>query len=58
MTELEKVKRNAEKIEQNLKSALECEKRLNQQLMGRLDTYQSIMERILRLLIGKATERT
>jgi hypothetical protein len=57
MAELEKLIKDQEQITENLKNALEYEKHMNQQLMGRLDTYQSIMERLWRLLIDKATER-
>ena len=57
MDELEKLTKDQEQITENLKNELEYERRLNQQLMGKLDICQSIMERLLRLLIDKATER-
>ena len=57
MTEIERLKADMKQIEDNLKSALEYEKTLNQQLMGRLDATEHIVERIVRLLIDKATER-
>lgn len=41
----------------NLKTALEQEKILNQQILGRLDIYQNIMDKILKLLIDKSTEK-
>jgi hypothetical protein len=44
-------------IEDNLKSALEYQKNLNQQIMGRLDAYENIVRMILRILIDAATER-
>ena len=44
-------------IEDNLKNALDYEKQLNQQIMGRLDAYEQIIKDILNLLIEKATER-
>lgn len=44
-------------IEDNLKNALEYEKNLNQQIMGRLDTYQNIIRMMLKILIDAATER-
>ena len=57
MTEIEQLKTDMKQIEDNLKSALEYEKTLNQQLMGRLDMTERLIEKILRLLIDKATER-
>jgi len=44
-------------IEENLKSALEYQRNLNQQIMGRLDAYESIVKIMLRTLIDAATER-
>jgi hypothetical protein len=44
-------------IEDNLKSALEYQKNLNQQIMGRLDAYESIVRMALKILIDAATER-
>ena len=44
-------------IEDNLKSALEYQKTLNQQIMGRLDAYESIVRMTLKILIDAATER-
>lgn len=44
-------------IEDNLKSALEYEKNLNQQIMGRLDAYESIVRMTLKILIDAATDR-
>lgn len=44
-------------IEANLKSALEYQKNLNQQIMGRLDSYESIIKMMLKILIDSATER-
>ena len=44
-------------IEDNLKSALEHEKNLNQQIMGRLDTYESIVRMTLKILVDAATDR-
>lgn len=43
-------------IEENLKNALEYEKNLNQQLMGRLDTYQNVLRMLLKLLIAEVKE--
>ena len=43
-------------IEDNLSKALDYEKRLNQQLMGRLDAYEQIIRSMLNLLIERATE--
>ena len=43
-------------IETNLKNALEYEKILNKQLMGRLDAYQDILKMLLKLLIAKVKE--
>ena len=57
MPDLDRLEKDHKLIEDNLKNALEYEKNLNQQLTGRLDIYQRILERILRLLIDKATER-
>jgi len=57
MADLDRLEKDHKLIVDNLKNALEYEKNLNQQLMGRLDIYQRILERILRLLIDKATER-
>ena len=42
----------------NLKTALKQEKDLNQQIMGRLDVYQNIIDKILKLLIDKSAERS
>lgn len=44
-------------IEDNLKSALEYEKNLNQQLMGRLDSCESIIKMMVKALIDVATDR-
>lgn len=44
-------------IEDNLKSALEYERDLNQQMMGRLDIYERIIKMMLKTLIDAATER-
>lgn len=44
-------------IEDNLKSALEYQKDLNQQIMGRLDIYESIIKMMLKILIDAATEK-
>lgn len=44
-------------IEDNLKNALEYQKNLNQQIMGRLDVYERITKMILKALIDAATER-
>ena len=44
-------------IEENLKSALEFQRNLNQQIMGRLDAYESIVKMMLRILIDAATEK-
>ena len=44
-------------IEENLKSALEYQQNLNQQIMGRLDAYESIVRMMLKILIDFATER-
>lgn len=44
-------------IEDNLKDALEYESKLNQQIMGRLDAYESIVRMTLKILIDAATER-
>lgn len=57
MSEIEQLKRDMEKINTNLSSALQYEKDLNQQLMGRLDMLERVVEKMLRLLIDKATER-
>ena len=43
-------------IEDNLKNALEYEKRLNQQIMGRLDAYEHIIKSMLKLLIDAVKE--
>ena len=43
-------------IEANLKDALEYERKLNQQLMGRLDTYQNVLRMLLKLLIEEVKE--
>ena len=43
-------------IESNLKDALEYERQLNQQLMGRLDTYQNVLRMLLKLLIAEVKE--
>ncbi len=43
-------------IEDNLNEALDYERRLNQQLMGRLDAYEQIIRAILNSLIEKAME--
>ena len=43
-------------IETNLKKALEYEKTLNKQLLGRLDAYQEIIRMLLRLLIAEVKE--
>lgn len=57
MPDLDQLEKDHKLVVDNLKNALEYEKNLNQQLMGRLDIYQSIMDRLWRLLIDKATER-
>ena len=57
MPDLNQLEKDHKLVVDNLKDALEYEKNLNQQLMGRLDIYQSIMDRLWRLLIDKATER-
>ena len=57
LTDLDQLEKDHKLVVVNLKNALEYEKNLNQQLMGRLDIYQSIMDRLWRLLIDKATER-
>ena len=44
-------------IEDNLTSALEYQRNLNQQIMGRLDAYESIVKIMLRALIDIATEK-
>lgn len=43
-------------IEANLKNALEYEKQLNHQLMGRLDAYENILRMLLKLLICEVKE--
>ena len=43
-------------IENNLKDALEYQRNLNQQILGRLDAYENIMRMMLTLLIEKASE--
>lgn len=43
-------------IKDNLKSALEYEKNLNQQMMGRLDSYESIIKMMVKALIDAATD--
>ena len=40
-------------IENNLKQALEYEQKLNNQLMGKLDTYENIVRTIIKLLIAE-----
>lgn len=57
MSELERLTKDKEQIIANLKDALEYEKNLNNQLMGKLDDCQNTIKMILRLLIDKATER-
>ena len=44
-------------IEDNLKSALEYEKYLNKQMMGRLDSYESIIKMMIKILVDAATDR-
>ena len=44
-------------IEDNLTSALEYQRNLNQQIMGRLDAYESMVKIMLRALIDIATEK-
>jgi hypothetical protein len=44
-------------IEENLKSSLEYQKNLNQQIMGRLDAYENIVRMTLKILIDAATEK-
>lgn len=44
-------------IEDNLKSALEYEQKLNQQLMGRIDIYERIVKMMLKTVIDAATDR-
>jgi hypothetical protein len=48
--ELEQLRKDYDQITDNLKIALENEKNLNQQLMGRLDAYRSIMDRLLEII--------
>ena len=40
----------------NLKNALEYERTLNKQLMGKLDAYQDILRMLLNLLIAEVKE--
>lgn len=44
-------------IERNLKNALEYERKLNQQITGRLDAYEGIIKIMLKMLIDSLTER-
>ena len=44
-------------IKDNLTSALEYQKNLNQQIMGRLDVYESIVKMMMKALIDVATKR-
>ena len=44
-------------IEDNLKNALEYEKSLNQQIMGRVSAYETVIKLMVKLLIDAATER-
>ena len=41
-------------IKDNLNKALDYEKQLNQQIMGRLDAYEQIIRSMLNLLIEKS----
>ena len=50
------VKDNAETIEKNLLSALDYQKKLNEQVLGRLDAYRDIVSTIIKNLIDRATE--
>ena len=43
---------------ENLKNSLEYERNLNQQMLGRMDTYEYIIKSMLKLLIDAATERS
>ena len=40
-------------VETNLKQALEYEQKLNNQLMGKLDTYENIVRTVIKLLIAE-----
>ncbi len=44
-------------IEDNLKNSLEYQKNLNQQIIGRLDVYESIVKMMMKALIDVATKR-
>ena len=57
MNDNERIKEDHKLIETNLKNALEYEKNLNAQLMGRLEVYERIVEKILEILITKVAER-
>lgn len=57
MTDLDQLEKDHKLVVDNLKDALEYEKNLNHQLMGKLDDCQNTIKMILRLLIDKATER-
>lgn len=46
-----------ELIEKNLNDALDYERKLNQQLVGRLAAYESIVNMMLKSLIDGATEK-
>lgn len=55
--ELEQLRKDHELITNNLKTALEHKENLNQQLMGRLDAYRSIMDRLLEIIDRRSAER-
>lgn len=55
--EMEMTEEDFKLIEDNLKDALEYQNKLNQQIMGRLDAYESIVRMTLKILIDAATER-
>ena len=49
------VRDDAETIKKNLMNALEYEKKLNQQILGRLDAQRDIIKEMTGMLIEKAT---
>lgn len=49
------VRDDAEMIKNNLLNALEYEKKLNQQILGRLDAHRDIIKEMTGMLIEKAT---
>ena len=49
--------RDSKQIEANLKNALEYERQLNQQILGRKQAIEEVVEKLMKLLIDKATER-